>query len=75
MLAVEESLSEVALEILGAEWRKVELREFQRKGRRVRVELRNWDHKGRITVVDGPREISCVQRSLKEVLTKISQTV
>jgi hypothetical protein len=72
MLAVEESLAESTTEILGPSWRKVEMREFEKQERRIRVELRSWDHAGRIIVVDGSEEINCVNKSLREVLAMIT---
>lgn len=72
MLAVEESLATTASQCLGPAWRKIEMREFECKGRRVRVELRNYDGGGKIVVVDGSEDIICDNMSLLNVLTNIS---
>src|SRR5262245_25776742 len=74
-LIVEESLSSVTGEILGGQWRKIEMREFDRSGRRIRVELRGQDHMGKIIVVDGSEQIDCVDRSLRDILLGITGSV
>jgi hypothetical protein len=74
MLAVEESLADATKEILGEGWRKVELREFEKKGRRIRIEIRSFDHAGRIVVVNGEEEIECTDKSLQTVLEDILKT-
>jgi hypothetical protein len=76
MLAVEESLAVATLALLGPEWRKIELREFQKHGTRIRVELRGSDHAGRIIVVNGSEETECTTTwSLQEILAGIADTV
>jgi hypothetical protein len=72
MLAVEESLSAVTAALLGPGWRKIEMREFEKDGKRVRVELRGSDHVGKIIVIHDSEEISCVNRSLQDILSSIS---
>jgi len=72
MLAVEESLSAVTAALLGPGWRKIEMREFEKDGKRIRVELRGSDHVGKIIVLNGSEEISCVNSSLKDILGSIS---
>jgi hypothetical protein len=74
-LLVEESLSCVTQEILGGKWRKVQLREFECKGKRLRVELRGKHNLGKITVLYGDQELDCVERSLRDVLIEISGDV
>jgi hypothetical protein len=71
-LAVEESLSEVVKQFLGPTWRKIELHEFEKQERRIRVELQQSDWSGKVIVVNGPEEIDCTNRSLEEVLRSIS---
>jgi hypothetical protein len=71
MLAVEESLASTAQNILGHQWRKIEMREFERRGRHVRVELRSFNHAGKIVVVHGTKEMECTDRSLQDVLAYI----
>lgn len=72
MLAVEESLSAVTAAVLGPGWRKIEMREFEKDGKRVRVELRGSDHVGKIIVLHDAEEISCVNRGLQDILSSIS---
>jgi hypothetical protein len=72
MSAVEESLAETTTQILGPSWRKVNLREFENAGRRIRVEIRGGDQQGRIVVVSGIQEIECHSRSLRDVLMGIT---
>ena len=72
MLAVEESLSAVTAALLGPGWRKIEMREFEKDGKRIRVELRGSDHVGKIIVLNGSEEISCVNSSLQDILSSIS---
>jgi hypothetical protein len=71
-LAVEESLAIVASEFLGPAWRKVEIREFENRGKRIRVELRHSNNEGKVIVVNGSEEIECINRSLQDVLATIS---
>jgi hypothetical protein len=75
MLAVEDSLSAATLDILGKSWRRIEMREFDNGGKRIRVELRGRNHMGKIVVVNGSDEIECVNRSLKDVLSGIAGSV
>ena len=75
MLAVEESLSAATLEILGHGWRRIEMREFDHAGRRIRVELRGRNHMGKIVVVNGSDEIECINRGLKEVLLGVTENL
>lgn len=72
MLAVEESLSSITSSLLGREWRKIEMREFEKEGKRIRVELRGSDHAGKIVVVNNSEELACVNRSLQDILSSIS---
>jgi hypothetical protein len=72
MSAVEESLAAITSEILGPRWRKVELREFENAGRRIRVELRGGDQEGRIVVLSGGEEADCRNRGLRDVLSEIT---
>jgi hypothetical protein len=76
MLAVEESLALATLDFLGPEWRKIELREFERNGHRIRVELRGSDHAGRIMVINGTEEMECTTtQPLQQILAGIADTV
>jgi len=75
MLAVEESLSTTSLDILGPKWRKIEMGEFESSGRRIRVELRGQNHMGKIVVLDGSEEIECIHRSLREILSGITESM
>jgi hypothetical protein len=72
MLAVEESLSSITSSLLGPTWRKIEMREFEKDGKRIRVELRGSDHAGKIMVLNNSEEIPCVNRSLQDILSSIS---
>ena len=71
-LAIEESLAIAASEFLGPTWRKVELREFENHGKRIRVELRHSNNEGKIIVVNDSEEIECINRGLQDVLAIIS---
>jgi len=72
MLAVEESLACITSSLLGPTWRKIEMREFEKGGKRIRVELRGSDHAGKIIVIHDSEEIPCVNRSLADILSSIS---
>jgi len=50
------------------------MREFECEGRRVRIELRNYDGGGKVVVVNGAEENICDNKSLQDILTNISRT-
>jgi hypothetical protein len=75
MMAVEESLSIATSRFLSQLSPEDGLREFENKGRRIRVELRRVNgnnDRNVLVIINGSEEIECINRSVQDVLANIS---